>query len=258
MENITYEKVLELFAATDAKIAKAGEQYAQNDVRHQARMAEYEAQRVKASALHEARMTELEAQLAKSRTELEVQLAKSKTELEAQLAKTDAQLAKTDAQLDKTGKYIKELAKEVGNITDALGRFAEAQVRPKILELFKEKGIELEETYPRVVVKKDGQFVLEIDLVLVNTIYAVIVEVKNTLRQRDIDEHLDRLEKLQTLPSKMLKGTSMFGAVAGMIVADEVENYAIKKGLYVIKTKGDNVEISNKPTFKGKQWAYLA
>ena len=251
MENMTYEKLLELFAITDAKIAKAGEQYAQNDARHQERMAELEAQSAKSR-------TELEAQSAKSRTELEAQLAKSRTELEAQLAKTDAQLAKTDAQLDKTGKYIKELAKEVGNITDSLGRFAEAQVRPKILELFKAKGIELEETYPRVVVKKDGKFILEIDLVLVNTIYAVIVEVKNTLRQRDVDEHLERIEKLQTLPSKMLKGTSMFGAVAGMIVTDEVENYAIKKGLYVIKTKGDNVEISNKPNFKGKEWAYLA
>ena len=247
MENMTYEKLLELFAATDAKIAKVSEQHAQDHAKYQARMTELEAQSAKSR-------TELEAQSAKSRTELEAQLAKT----DAQLAKTDAQLAKTDAQLDKTGKYIKELAKEVGNITDSLGRFAEAQVRPKILELFKAKGIELEETYPRVVVKKDGKFILEIDLVLVNTIYAVIVEVKNTLRQRDVDEHLERIEKLQTLPSKMLKGTSMFGAVAGMIVTDEVENYAIKKGLYVIKTKGDNVEISNKPNFKGKQWAYLA
>jgi hypothetical protein len=211
MENMTYEKLLELFAITDAKIARVGELQAENEAH-----------------------------------------------FKAQMAKTDAQMAKTDAQMAKTDLRLKALATEVGNITDSLGRFAEEQVRPKILELFKEKGIELDEIYPRVVVKKDGQFFLEIDLVLVNTIYSVIVEVKNTLRQKDVDDHIERMEKLQTTPAKMLKGTTMFGALAGMIVSDEVEYYAIKKGFYVVKPKGDNVKISNKKDFKGKQWQIFA
>jgi hypothetical protein len=218
MENMTYEKLLELFAITDAKIAKVSELQAQNQATDEVRWAK----------------------------------------TEAQMAKTDAQMAKTDAQMAKTDRRLKDLASEVGNITDALGRFAEEQVRPKILRLFKTKGIELDEIYQRVVVKKDGQFFLEIDLVLVNTIYSVIVEVKNTLRQKDVDDHIERMEKLQEIPAKMIKGTTMFGAIAAMIVSDEVEYYAIKKGLYVIKTKGDNVKISNKKDFQGKQWHILA
>ena len=154
-----------------------------------------------------------------------------------------------------TDKQIKALAKQVGDVTDSLGRFAEEQVRPKILELFSARGVELEETHPRVRVTKNGEFLLEIDLLLVNTIYSVVVEVKNTLRQKDIDEHLERMKKLQETPSHSIKGTTMYGAVAGMIVTDEVEKYAIKKGFYVIKTKGDNVEISNKADFKPKEWA---
>ena len=145
----------------------------------------------------------------------------------------------------------------MGDITDTLGRFAEEQVRPKILELFRSRGIELEETHQRVRVEKDGQFLLEIDLLLVNTIYSVIVEVKHTLRQKDVDEHIERMEKLQETPSRAIKGTTMFGAVAGMIISDEVENYAIKKGLYVIKPKGDHVEISNQKDFEPQGWPIL-
>ena len=190
-------------------------------------------------------------------------------ETSKQLAKTDKQLAetgeyiksiaeKTDSQLksitEKTDSQLRLLAKQVAEVTDSLGRFAEEQVRPRILELFRAKGIELEETHPRVRVEKEGKFLLEIDLLLVNTIYSVVVEVKNTLRQRDVDEHIERLKKLQETPSRTIKGTTMYGAVAGMIVTDEVEQYAIKKGFYVIKPKGDSVEITNKDNFKAKTW----
>lgn len=169
-------------------------------------------------------------------------------------AETSKQLAETDKQLAETNNQLKLLAKQVGDVTDTLGRFAEEQIRPRILELFRAKGIELEETHPRVSVEKNGKFLLEIDLLLVNTIYSVVVEVKNTLRQKDIEDHLERLEKLQETPSRTIKGTTMYGAVGGMIVSNEVEKYAIKKGLYVIKPKGDSVEISNAANFKPQTW----
>jgi hypothetical protein len=189
-------------------------------------------------------------------TSLQIKTLSDRTD--KQLAKTDKQLAETHKQLEETGRYIKALAKQVGDVTDTLGRFAEEQVRPKILALFKARGIELEETYPRVQVKKDGQVFLEIDLLLVNTIYSVVVEVKNTLRQKDIDDHIERLGKLQEMPNHAIKGTTMYGAVAGMIVSSEVEKYAIKKGLFVIKPKGDNVEICNKKSFEPKGWEIAA
>jgi hypothetical protein len=149
---------------------------------------------------------------------------------------------------------MRQLARKVGDITDTLGKFAQEQVRPRLIQMFREQGITMDEIHPNVVVEKEGADYLEIDLLLVNTIYSVVVEVKNTLKQRDIDEHILRLEKLQEFPSKVIKGTKMYGAVAGMIVNKEVEKYAIKKGLYVVKPKGDSVEISNDASFKAKTW----
>jgi hypothetical protein len=196
--------------------------------------------------------TNLQIKTASDRTDK--QIAKTSEEV----AETSRKIAKMSEELAETGRYLKEVGKRVDDVTDTLGRFAEEQVRPKILELFRARGIELEETYPRVRVEKNGQYLLEIDLLLVNTIYSVAVEVKNTLRQKDIDDHLERMQKLQQTPSRTIKGTTMYGAVAGMIVTDEVANYAIKKGFYVIKPKGDTVEISNKADFKPKEWAVVA
>lgn len=182
------------------------------------------------------------------------QIAETGKQIQVLTEKTDWQLAETSAEVAKTSAEIKAVNKRVGEISDTLGQFAEEQLRPKILALFREHGIELEETIRGVRVERNGQFLLEIDLLLVNTVYSVVVEVKNKLKHEDIDDHIERLKKLQKSPSRAVKGTTMYGAVAGMIVKDEVEKYAIKKGLYVIKTKGDNVEIANKRNFKPTAW----
>ncbi len=171
-----------------------------------------------------------------------------------QLAATDKQLAATDKQLAATDKQLKLLSKKVDDVTDSLGRFAEEQVRPKIVEMFREKGIELEETILHTQVKKNGIVLLEIDLLLINTIYSVVVEVKNTLREKHVDDHIKRMEKLQLTPSHAIKGTTMYGAVAAMIMTKEVEDYALRKGFFVIKTKGDNVAIVENAEFKPQTW----
>jgi hypothetical protein len=189
--------------------------------------------------------------------ETDKQIAETDKQIKAFFIEADKRAAETSKRFIETDKLIKAIGKQVGDVTDTLGRFAEEQVRPKILKLFKARGIALEEIYPRVVVKKDGHFLLEIDLLLVNTIYCVVVEVKNTLRQKDVDEHLERMQKLQTSHNRIVKGTTMYGAVAGMIVTDEVEKYAIKKGFYVIKPKGDNVKISNKKNFEPQKWEVM-
>ncbi len=149
---------------------------------------------------------------------------------------------------------IDKTNKQIAGISDTLGLYAEEQVAPKILEMFKERGIELEEMAQNVVIKREGKIFAEIDILLVNSVYSVIVEVKNKLQKDDVDYHIERLNKLQQYPSNHLKGTTMYGAIAGMIVKEQTENYAIKKGLYVLKTKGDNVEIRNKPNFKPNVW----
>lgn len=172
-------------------------------------------------------------------------------ELDRRIAETSEQIKKQSVENDK---LLKDLARQVGGITDTQGRFAEHQVRPKLIQMFRDWGVALEETVFGVQVEREGQPYLEIDLLLINTVCSVVVEIKNNLRERDIDEHIDRLEKLQQYTVRAVKGTIMYGAVAGMIVSAEVAQYAIKKGLFVIVPSGENVEIANPPGFTPAQW----
>ena len=85
---------------------------------------------------------------------------------------------------------------------------------------------------------------------LINSSYAVVVEVKNTLKKDDIDKHLKRLKKIQKAPGRLLKGLTLYGAVAGMIINNDIINYALNQGLYVLKPNGSNIEIAEMSRFK--------
>ncbi len=150
----------------------------------------------------------------------------------------------------------RKLRIELGKLGGMWGRFVEEMVRPKIVELFKEKGIPIETTAQSVEGFKDGQKYYEIDLLLINTNIAVVAEIKSSLSTDDVKEHLDRLEKIQKITPKIfnLSGFKIYGAVAGMIVEGDADKYAYRKGLFVLRQKGNIVEIVNDTKFTPKEW----
>jgi len=153
-------------------------------------------------------------------------------------------------------KRLIETDKRIGNLAGTWGKFVAEMVKPKIVELFKEKGIQIETTIQSVEGFKDGQKFYEIDLLLINTNVAVVVEIKSSLSVDDINEHLERIEKIRKIAPKRidLSGVTIYGAVAGMIVEGEADKYAYKKGLFVLRQKGNIVEIVNDFKFIPKEW----
>jgi len=146
--------------------------------------------------------------------------------------------------------------KKLGQLAGTLGKFVSEMVKPKIVELFKEKGIQIETTIQSVEGFKNGQKYYEIDLLLINTNVAVVVEIKSSLSVDDVNEHLERLEKIKKIAPKRidLSRVTIYGAIAGMIVEGEADKYAYKKGLFVLRQKGNIVEIVNDFKFKPKEW----
>jgi hypothetical protein len=88
---------------------------------------------------------------------------------------------------------------------------------------------------------------------VVNDTEVVLVEVKSKLTQRDVDEHLQRLEKFKHLMPRY-QNMKALGAVAAMVVADEVANYAYSQGLFVLTQSGENMTILNSTEFQPKIW----
>jgi len=149
-----------------------------------------------------------------------------------------------------------EFDKKLGKLAGTWGKFVAEMVRPKIVELFNGKGIQIETTVQAVEGFKDGQRYYEIDLLLINTNVAVVVEIKSSLSVEDVNEHLERIEKIRKISPKRidLSGVTIYGAVAGMMVEGEADKYAYKKGLFVLRQNGNIVEIVNDARFQPREW----
>jgi hypothetical protein len=180
-------------------------------------------------------------------------MEKSRMEFEKSRMEFDEILKKSQKESEKSRK---DFNKRLGQLTGTWGKFVAEMVKPKIMKLFKEKGIPIKTTYQNVVGLLDEKMYYEIDLLLINSKIAVVVEIKSSLSVDDVKEHLERLEKIQKIqPERMdLRGVTLMGAVAGMIVENDADRFAYKHGLYVLRQKGNLVEIINDDEFVPKEW----
>ncbi|MEB3312303.1 MAG: DUF3782 domain-containing protein [Snowella sp.] len=166
-----------------------------------------------------------------------------------ELAQSQQELSQAQKETDK---QISRVSKQIGELGNRLGEFVEWQVRPAVVRLFQERGIDVHEFHPGISVKR-GNEGLEVDLFVVNDTDAILVEVKSKLTQRDVDEHLQRLGKFKRLMPRF-RDVKALGAVAAMVVPDEVANYAYGKGLFVLVQSGENVVILNDSEFIPQVW----
>ncbi len=151
-----------------------------------------------------------------------------------------------------TDREIKAVNASIGRLTNRLGEFVEEAVRPAAVKLFRERGIDVHEVHQNITAKREGE-ALEIDLLVVNNNDVVAIECKSNLSIDDVNDHLKRLEKIKRLlPDHKEKRIS--GAVAGMVIPENVAIYAIKKGLYVIGQNGEHLELRNDMSFTAKIW----
>jgi len=162
----------------------------------------------------------------------------------------------TERRFQETERLIKQqnqnLNEQLGKLGNRLGEFVEWQVRPAVVKLFQDRGIAVHEFYPGASARRDNE-AIEIDLLVVNTTDAVLVEVKSKLAQSDVDEHLERLRKFKRLMPRYGDVNAM-GAVAAMVVPSEVARYAYRQGLFVMAQSGDSVVILNDETFQPRTW----
>jgi hypothetical protein len=170
-------------------------------------------------------------------------------EILKELAQSQQELAQSQKETDK---QIKQVNKQIGELGNRLGEFVEYQVRPAVVRLFQERGIDVHEFHPGISVKRDNEG-LEIDLLVVNDTDAILAEVKSKLTQRDVDEHLQRLAKFKRLMPRF-RDVKALGAVAAMVVPDEVASYAYRQGLFVLVQSGESVVILNDAGFTPQVW----
>ena len=147
---------------------------------------------------------------------------------------------------------IKAVSESIGRLGNRLGDFVEEMVRPAAVRLFREQGIDVHEVHRGVEASRGGDDI-EIDLLVVNTTDVVAVECKSLLSTDDVTQHVLTLRKLKKLLPTYAEKRVM-GAVAAMVLPDNVGRYAYKQGLFVISQSGDHLLIRNDDKFKPQVW----
>lgn len=179
-------------------------------------------------------------------------LVRQSQETDRQMRETDRIMQETGRRMQETDRKIKELTQSIGRLGNRLGEFVEEMVKPAVVRLFRERGIEVHQVC-RGFEASRGDEAIEVDLLVINSTDAVLVEVKSELKADDVRRHLERLECFKRL-SPQHAGYRIMGAVAAMVVPDETARYAYRQGLFVLGQSGDTMTLRNDGQFEPKIW----
>lgn len=173
-------------------------------------------------------------------------------ETDRKFQETDRKFQVTDRIIQETGREVKTVNESIGRLGNRLGDFVEEMVRPAAVRLFREQGIDVHEVHRGVEASRGGDNI-EIDLLVVNSSDVVAIECKSMLSIDDVNQYLATLNKLKKmLPTYAEK--KVLGAVAAMVLQDNVARYAYQQGLFVISQSGDHLVIRNDAKFRAKVW----
>ena len=173
--------------------------------------------------------------------------------LQESQAKTDEQLSRTDEQLSKTIKKLDDIGRQLGDLGLVQGEVAEDLFFRNVRYLFKEERDLIFSDVKRNLKKKGSG---EYDIVAVNGDAVLVIEVKNKLQNRMVDNFVEKkLPKFKkTFPE--YRGRRLFGGIGALVVKDAVGRYAEKAGLYVLtQTTEGGAGLINRKNFRAKEFS---
>ena len=231
---LTFEKVWLMFQETSKQFRETDRKFLETDRKFQETDKKFQETDKKIEAL--------ERSIRESRNKNDQDFERSRKEEEKRRKEMDRRLEESARQRDLAIQKLSSL------FTSQWGKLIEAIIKPSCLKLFKERGIDVWKTYTNVLIEgKERE--AEFDVVLANGTEVVIVEVKTTMVPADIDEFLEKLEKIRIFFPEY-HDKQVFGAIAAIKYDRSSDRYAYKKGLYVLANSGEDiVRIANKENF---------
>ncbi|MDR1326105.1 MAG: hypothetical protein LBK00_08740, partial [Treponema sp.] len=151
---------------------------------------------------------------------------------------------------------MKATDKRISELGHRFGDMVEHMIVPNLVERFRELDFEFTKTHRDTeIVDREHDIVLEVDAFLENGQKVMIVEIKSKPNTRDIDDHIERMEKLRKYADMHSDKRAYLGAVAGVIFNEGEKTYALKKGFYVIEPSGDTFSITEpKGAYRPREW----
>ena len=167
-----------------------------------------------------------------------------------------AEREKANADLDRRFKETdKAFNKLYAMFNSQWSKLVESLVEGKLVELLQSRGIDVHETGSRIqrsYTDEQGEIQRrEIDIIAANGKDIVAVEVKTTLKPKDVKYFIETLKIFKRF-SSMYENKTVYGAMAYLKSDAEAALFAERQGLFVIRATGDSASLTNKPNFKPK------
>ncbi len=163
----------------------------------------------------------------------------------------------TDRQLKETTALVNQLSRDVAKTSAEFdsrwGRLMESLVEGDLISILNRRGIEICDTTSRLRGKlRDGGH-YEFDIIAHNGDEVVVVEVKTTLRPKDVKKFGKKLEQFKRWVPRYKKN-KVYGAMAYLSEDSEAVGMAEKRGMFVIRATGDSAAVVNAEKFKPRIW----
>jgi hypothetical protein len=151
---------------------------------------------------------------------------------------------------------MKATDKRVGEITNRFGEMVEYMIVPNLVAKFQELGFTFTKTHRDTeIVDRENGIILEVDAFLENGEKVMIVEIKNKPGIGDINDHIERMEKLRKYADLHDDRRVYLGGIAGVVFGESEKVYALKNGFYVIEPSGDTFNITEpKGNYHPHEW----
>jgi hypothetical protein len=163
----------------------------------------------------------------------------------------------TAPQMKETDRQIKEFNQRFGEFTNRFGEIVEYMIAPKLADKFSEIGVFFEKAHQNTKIrdKKSKTTIAEADITLENGEKVMLVEVKSKLTTEDIKEHIERMNIVRSFEDEHKDKRKLLGAVAAVVMTDNVRNFALKSGFYVIEPSGETFTITEpKGIYSLREW----
>jgi hypothetical protein len=172
-------------------------------------------------------------------------LKESQKKTDEQMRRTDEQMRRTDAKLDRVGKQLADQGLVQGEVAEEL-------FYRNLRSVFIKRKVRFEKVRRNVKKKGEGEY----DIVAVDGGRVLVVEVKNKLEKRMVDEFIEeRLPRFKKLFPEYAR-LRVEGGIGALVVREDVGRYAEKAGLYVLtQTDEGGATLFNREGFEPKAFS---
>ena len=153
------------------------------------------------------------------------------------------------ASLDRLTESQKETDRQISRLGNRIGELIEHFAASNLLEKFEELGYEFTDISRNIIIKnKRKEHLAELDILLEDGDYAMVVEVKSLFNKNDVIEHQERMKIVRERADKHNDKRKYLASVAGATIEGTAREYALASGIYVIEQTGDTVRVKSPPT----------